>query len=208
MKMIARIAAFASLGLLCAMPFGASTNARQSAAQTPENAHRFLIQLSGQGRLQFTVASNYTEFTSYSSHGNNGQYRIARDVYTSNQGRMAFPIDSSAKCLTRIKQVYPDTLQEYSEEPGYPAKGNRPRVPGDKTNRVWLGQVRTLQANGVDWSRISKTETSGDGVILRGGQLAGGSLTLYFESAEMATRAAFAIEVIRQSCDPVSNTGF
>ena len=180
----------------------------QETQQTPENAHRFLSQLSNENRIQFAPPDAVVKFQSYSSHGNNGTYTISSDVFYSDEQKWLFKIAQSASCRTKITPAYiAPSETEYAQEPSTSDRG-KITVPGTKIWHQYVAHLRYFNDNGIDWSRISRVNKDGSILELHGGAFSGGYLSLFFESPEMATRAAYAIEVIRQSCDPVASTGF
>lgn len=56
----------------------------------------------------------------------------------------------------------------------------------------------------VSWNSVSKVEQTGEAVMLKGNP----SFMVRFSSDQLATRAAYAMEFLRQSCDSTASTGF
>jgi hypothetical protein len=177
------------------------------ANQTPENAHKFLIQLANQGRIKLEPAENYTRYKSYGSRGYNGEYTITSNEYTNNLSPYLLKIISSTQCFTKLIIVTGQESEYYQGESAYNRYGNF-SIPGAETWYPFVPHIRQINQTGIDWSRVSGTGTSDSKVTLRGSFFSGGYINFVFESTDMATRAAYAIEVLRQSCDPASGTGF
>jgi hypothetical protein len=189
----------------------------QTAEQTPANAHVFLTELASQNRIRFTVPDYYKETTRYSLHGNNGEYNIVPRKSRDTIQPWTLLLASSGGCKTTLhqglwsawKQV--GDFETYSEKPSYVHQDRwvTRTIPGTETSRPFVAHWQHLESNGIDWSKVSTISDGGSGTLtLKGPAFSRNLLFLHFESVEMATRAAFALEVIRQSCDPVASTGF
>ncbi|WP_077145517.1 hypothetical protein [Sphingopyxis sp. KK2] len=179
----------------------------QTGQQTPENAHRFLSTLANENRIGFETPSYFYEVKFYSSTGYNGEYRITSrlDRFPAPGGRLTMRFLGSGGCKSTI-EPFPIAFQAYQREADTPRRNIT--IPGRESWHDYIPHLEYINANGIDWSRLSSVAPDGAKLTLNGGAFSGGAIYLYFESPEMATRAAYAIEVIRQSCDPVASTGF
>ncbi len=180
MALQAGAAGLAGLLLAVAIPAVA-----RSAEQAPGNAHRFLAQLAGRGGMRFEPAKYYMETKFYSLAG--------------------IAIASDTKCLTKAAAFDTSGEDHQQEAPEVDRHGT---VPGTERWRWYLPHLRAMNERGIDRSRVKSSEASGDTVLVRGTGLSGGYIKLLFDSSDMAARAAYAIEAIRRSFDPVAGTGF
>jgi hypothetical protein len=179
----------------------------QTAQQTPENAHRFLTTLANENRIGFEPPSYFYEVKFYSSAGNNGEYRITSRLerFSAPGGRLTLRFSGSGGCKSTVEPFH-IAFAAYRQENSTPTRNIT--IPGNEKWHDYVPHLEYINANGIDWSRLSSVNTDGAKLTLNGAAFSGGAIYLYFESPEMATRAAYAIEVIRQSCDPVASTGF
>jgi len=179
----------------------------QNAQQTPENAHRFLMTLANENRIRLEPPDYYYRVKYYSSTGHNGEYRITSrtESYPVSGGLPTMQFTDSSGCKSAVKPFL-IAFPAYEREKDTPTRSIT--LPGRETWNYYVPHLEYINANGIDWSRLSSVNTDGAKLTLNGAAFSGGAIYLYFESPEMATRAAYAIEVIRQSCDPVASTGF
>ena len=77
--------------------------------------------------------------------------------------------------------------------------------PPTDISRPYVPFLVALNERGIEWDKVAPLRSEGTNVYV---SLPYIELTVIFSSAEMATRAAYAMEVIRGSCDPTRTTGF
>lgn len=183
--------------------------AQESASQTPENAHLFLTQLSMQNRVQFEPPEYYTRSKAYGTSGYNGEYRLTWDEFQSNMSTWPLSISTSSGCLTKLHPNSFADFKAYSQEASFYNRSAKMDVPGRETWYPFVPHWQYIKANGIDWAKVSTVSNEKSAVVwLRGPAFSGGYGKLIFESPEMAARVAFAMELIRLSCDPFAKTGF
>lgn len=196
------------IALLIVCAVGGTANA-EPAAQTPENAHKFLLQLASQNRLRFEPPEHTYRFKSYSTSGYNNVYRITSYGDGGSMSPLYLNLSESAGCQTKAP-AYQFTQVDYKQEDSFYDSSTRLSIPGKETWNPWVPHLTYFNAHGIDWSKVSAVNNNegSEVVVLRGPGFSGGYINLLFESPEMAVRGAFAMEVIRQACDPVASTGF
>lgn len=181
----------------------------EPAEQNPGNAHLFLTQLSEQNRVQFEPPEYYARTKTYGTSGYNGEYRLTWDEFQSNMSPWPLSIASSAGCHTKLMSNSFADFKAYSQEASFYSRSAKMDVPGTEKWYPFVPHWQHIKANGIDWAKVSTVTNEKSAVVwLRGPAFSGGYGKLIFESPEMAARAAFAMELIRQSCDPFANTGF
>lgn len=176
------------LGLLLATTGGHAI--AQTPAQTPENAHNFLRGLAQQGVIYYQPGDSTKSFSTPVSDRPN-----RRNSHTIPMGPWLLRLPASDRCLTRVEPI---DLPPYEgrDASGFP-----------EHNNYVMGLAELFQ-QGIDWSKVNTIAQSGSEVSVQSNYLSRGPVRLIFGSADMAARAAYAMEVIKMSCDPVANTGF
>lgn len=187
--------------------------------QTPENAHRF-----------FAIAAKDREFVDYRfkivpprqllpsarcarlKSGECWDGVFYRGKVIDAELRLRTSIlqswEADGICLTKIVHRPQGVIiqEEYTED-GYQA-----------TSSVFYSRPET-ETFTIDWMKVSSAEAANGSLIIKTSQPFSSttfsytrndepSIELRFNDADLATRAAFAAEVIRLRCDPLSGTGF
>lgn len=180
----------------------------QADKQTPENAHLFITQLSSRGLIRLKVPDYGYRVKHYSTNGLNGRYTINSWDSNYQLDPLIFNVAESASCKTSIN-AYTITDESYKQDASFYDSTTRVTIPGKEYFRPYVPHLQFLNSNGLNWVYVSKiTDERNGAVLLQGSGFSGGYIRLYFDSPEMGARAAFAMEVIRQACDPVAATGF
>jgi hypothetical protein len=203
--------------LAACLALASAPSAAQDTQQTPENAHRFLKMLSDGKRIKYIPFDNVVNTTVYICRGRfdhrwdldekcvDSRYdKRSFEVSSRNEKKNLYPyefaIQETLDCKTSVIRNNAENNRQYWTEYGYikPSEVKNPSPP----------HIRYLNDNGINWSRVSSVKADGTGVVLSGPAISGNYLKLIFESADLATRAAYAMEVIRLSCDATAATGF
>lgn len=168
----------------------------QSADQTPGNAHRFLTTLASQNAITFSPKEHYEDQKIYGVR--NGKIYL-RDHKALNYRPLTLIIAESSGCLTKLRN---GPLPR-----AYERKPDQDSIGYIESRRSFVPYLQSMAENGLNWSKILSVTATGSTVIVDSTDKSH-IIWLHFQSAAMATRAAYALEVIRQSCDPVADTGF
>ena len=183
----------AAFALAAAVAGGAQAQDDPSAKQTPENAQVFLNKVVAQGGSSATIA-NY-EWDRFPPSGNSFRMPDGTRCYDScpiteaSTGPATRAIRFNSVCQTlididiRSKMVGADS---WNPRYGYP-----------------YGYV-------IDWTKVAEVRQSGSTVYIDGHTDRNGLKiqSVNLPSENLAKRVAFAMEVIRLSCDPTGSTGF
>lgn len=73
----------------------------------------------------------------------------------------------------------------------------------------WDDRTHVGSEGGIVWDSVASVQQAGDTVVTR--YVSGGEpwdAIYHFTSPELAARAAYAMEFLRQACDPARDTGF
>lgn len=182
----------------------------QPSAQTPENAHKFMIDLSSMSEIMLTPPDNVEYREAYSERFYTDPYcrkkqceePVRRD---SEAPGPSYPLKilSSSQCSTKLGSK-PD-LQRREEQ-----KSQFASFPNTVILRPFKDHIDVLYDVGIDWSSVQRVSTNEgtSSIVVQMASLNGKAFTLTFKSSDMALRAAYALEVIRQSCDPLAGSAF
>ena len=150
----------------------------QEGSQTPENAHLFLRQLAAMNNATIQVPNPRWE-----QHGGGH--------YSWDPTPLGHIVESSG-CTTRF-----NTSQVAHEGPG---------SYGGTFTRHYAAGYNQLSNPGIVWSQVSEVRQQGAIIYLMG--LPPGTFELRLPSESLAARTAYALEVIRLSCDRLGASGF
>lgn len=81
-----------------------------------------------------------------------------------------------------------------------------PIEPGNECHTKYQASYNTPGVGGIYWDGVVSVERSRSQVTVRNGTIV--KLVFDFGSEQLATRAAFAMEFLKQHCDPAKDTGF
>lgn len=152
----------------------------QTAAQTPENAQKFIGIVASQGatRLTMTIATRRVQDPGYTCGG--GDTVCYRDLSRTGSVNAA---QASGNCSTSFG-VYFVSFRD---------------------GRATVYPENPSQTAVLNWSRVAGVNVSGSYIGLSGAAPIEG---LYLPTSELATRVGAAFEVLRKACDPTGDTGF
>jgi len=203
------------VAVVLVLGIGAQATFAQQSEQSPTNAHTFLMNVTLKSAVLIEPPDHKFREEYYSPRFQVEGYcdRKNRDrcmdpVFTTSETpghNILIPmvIKSSNGCMTMLDGKPPLVARETkpSGRTGYPS-----------STTIYLGKpfLDVIYDQGIDWSRVTKIETrEGTGLLeIQSQALQGRSIRLRFVSSEFAERTALALEVIRQSCDPLAKEAF
>lgn len=155
--------------------------------QTPESAQSFFDMVIKQGGVTLTMDSNWFRTRARNcdrgcgpwSEWAHSQHEPYKVISAQGQANKVGSYCGTNFYATIKSGVHPDEHYQYEYAPPQP-----PLL--------------------VSWNSVSKVEQVGETVVLKGKP----SFVIRFSSDQLATRAAYAMEFLRLSCDTTASTGF
>lgn len=171
--------------------------AQDNSAQTPENARKFISIISENGGISIDFDNNYVQEDIYNYRT---QQNFRKEI---DRATWITPMSFSNNCTIILSNdnysVYiPDGYKTYGSDKMYDL--------GYSYIYIGVHDVKKLKDSGISMKSVGSIEARGSSVSISGSTVSG--LRLIFKSPEMATRATYALNVIKQSCDPTAATGF
>jgi hypothetical protein len=187
-----------------------SAMAQEAPKQTVEGAHTFLSMISDQGNMKIELFSadlgSFSNFVRGSIEFSAAPGRSYAGGAKSRSGSASYTIEplaaryvQKAKCSGTF-QLDNAVIDARREKALRDIKGMDTQY--EYVERYSLSHLSTSQA--VNWTKVPgvKRENKGSFVVVAG------VAKLTFPSEELATRAQYAMEFIRNACDSTAATGF